>query len=208
MDKRIEKRFHGSYALSKAKAFFIAFVVCSVLYRCDIRIVDKVDDVTTDYDVPAPALVPVERTEEEKRKCLVERYRSYDGIFELTGNNDHPKIDYFFELLNMAPRQSWCGALVHAAFKECGIPTQINAWSPTGHNPRNLVYFKNEMLKEPKLADATTFWNINKKRIDHVGFWDGDISDSKYYSFEGNYSNRSGRVIRSYKLTYSISRHL
>jgi hypothetical protein len=209
MGKLFKIRFSKSYSLRKAKACFIGFLFAGFLHSCNISINPEVEE---EYElvieIPSTTSSFIQPSEEDKRACLVKTYRSYDGIVEITGKNDHPKIDYFFELLNMAPRQSWCAALLHAAFYNCNIPTQINAWSPTGHNAKNLVWFNNRFIKDAKLADVTAFWNISKNRIDHVGFWDGDISDGKYYSFEGNYSNRSGRVIRSYKLTYSISRHL
>lgn len=136
------------------------------------------------------------------RDCVVERYTSYIGVKEATGNNDGPFVEYFLGEVGMAKGNSWCAAFVATCLNECNVKHSINAWSPTAHNKKNVVYEKGKWLKEPLPADVLTLYSYSKKRIAHTGFY--HAGKKTVESVEGNVnaqgtSFNGGGVYRRYR---------
>lgn len=152
--------------------------------------------------------------------CLKKTIDSQIGIKELTGNNDGAEIEKYQNATNSPKYSSYCASFVKWCFLQCGVNVAINAWSPSAHNPRNIIYFKGKFEKEPRLGDVFTIYSVAKKRIVHTGFYYSYYNNKVYMSAEANTSGNgaiSGSVLdvngngnykklRSYNATYSITR--
>lgn len=141
-------------------------------------------------------------------------YTSQIGVVEATGKNDGVEVEFYLAKCGLGKGYAWCACFVKAGFDVCGVHTSITAWSPSAHNPKNLVYFKKDFTLEPRPGDVVCFWYTTHNRIAHTGFYDKRINESFYESIEGNTSSgsyaREGEGVykkkRSFNATYSISR--
>lgn len=151
--------------------------------------------------------------------CIEDIYKSQIGVKEKTGKNDGIIIEMYLKSVNLISGNSWCSAFVYWCFEQCGIKTKINGWSPTAHNPKNIVYFKHELNKQPKPGDVFCLYSVSKKRIAHTGFFHR-LNDNIVTTVEGNTSSNgviSGSALdidgqgvymkkRPLKTIYSITR--
>ena len=141
-------------------------------------------------------------------------YTSQIGVSEVPeGSNWGPQISKYLASVKIYTPAAWCAAFVHWCNATAGVKDRITAWSPTAHNPQNLVYYQGKFLQPPRPADVCTIYFPNLKRIAHTYFFDAGLNKSIYRSVEGNTNkagSREGTVVmvkyRSYKATYSISR--
>ena len=150
-----------------------------------------------------------------EQNCVVRTIEKEVGIKEATGNNDGKRVEEYLRTTNLGKGFSWCASFVKWAFLKCGIKTPITAWSPTAHNSKNIVYFKNRFEQEPKPGDVFTIYSINQKRIVHTGFFYNFYNSRIYETIEGNTNNNGSsngdgvyKRKRSYHQTYSITRWL
>jgi len=137
------------------------------------------------------------------------------GKREATGNNDGEHICNYMKAVKLACNKgyAYCTSGVKWCFDQCGIKTTITAWSPSSHNPKNVVMMHGKYLKEPKPGDSFTIYSVSKKRIAHGSFFHRKVNESIYMTAEfntnsggsrdgnGNYFRR-----RSINATYSITR--
>jgi hypothetical protein len=137
------------------------------------------------------------------------------GVRENLGVNDGVQIRKYLKAANINYPASYCAAFVKWVFLQCGIKTPITAWSPTAHNSKNIVYFKNRFEQEPKCGDVFTIYSTSQKRIVHTGFFYSFYNTRIYETIEGNTndngsSNGDGvyKRKRSYHQTYSITKWL
>lgn len=157
--------------------------------------------------VPAPSLGL------DQESCIVQTAEQYLDVREATGKNDGPEVEMFLKSVGLGKGYSWCAAFVHFVLDQCGIKNTINAWSPTAHNPKNIIYAKSKHYASVQPGDVFTIWSYSKKRIAHTGFVHSPACDRFYTSIEGN-TNDGGsfngdgvyKRRRSYKQTYSITR--
>lgn len=157
------------------------------------------------FCAPAPALAGGD--------CVVSCAEEFLHVREATGKNDGKEVEMFLASVGLSKGYSWCAAFVHFILKQCGIANTINAWSPTAHNARNLIYSEGKHHKEPLPGDVFTIWSVSLKRIGHTGFVHSRACERFYISIEGN-TNDGGsfngdgvyKRRRSFKQTYSISR--
>ena len=144
--------------------------------------------------------------------CIEARYLKEIGVKEATGNNDGKRVEEYLKSTGLGKGYSWCSAFVKWVLNQCGIVTTITAWSPTAHNPNNLVYFKQKWNKAPKAGDVFTLYSQSKKRIAHTGFFhrinsnviitvEGNTNDGGSFNGDGVYMRK-----RSVHTIYSISR--
>jgi len=147
--------------------------------------------------------------------CVEQVYTSQMGKREATGRNDGAHICEYMKAVKLACDKgyAYCTSGVKWTFDQCGIKTNITAWSPSAHNPKNVVMMHGKYLKEPKPGDVFTIWSVSKKRIAHGSFFHRKVNESIYISAEfntnsggsrdgdGNYFRR-----RSIHQTYSITR--
>lgn len=152
-------------------------------------------------------------TKQEKVLSLGDIYIKYVGVREKTGNNDGPEVELFLKSVGLGKGYSWCAAFVHFCLTAAKIPNTITAWSPTAHNPKNIVWFERKLLKPTQQGDVFTLYSSELKRIHHTGFVDKEINENIYQTVEGNTnaggsSNGDGvyERKRSYNATYSITR--
>jgi len=140
-------------------------------------------------------------------------YLSQVGVRELTGNNDGKEVLMYQKAAGLGKGFSWCSCFVKWCFDSAKVKTTINAWSPTAHNPDNLVFFSRRRIKDPAAADVFTIWFASKKRIAHTGFVNKEINSGVVETVEGNTSeagSREGDGVykrkRSTNSLYSITR--
>jgi len=149
----------------------------------------------------------------DKESCIVQTAEQFLDVREATGKNDGPEVEMFLKSVGLGKGYSWCAAFVHYVLDQCGVKNTINAWSPTAHNAKNLVYWNGRQYSTPMPGDVFTIWSYSRKRIAHTGFVHSQTSDRFYTSIEGN-TNDGGsfngdgvyKRRRSYKQTYSITR--
>lgn len=140
-------------------------------------------------------------------------YISQIGVREATGKNDGKDVEKYLRSTGLGKGYAWCAAFVHWCLDQAKIPNTINAYSPTAHNPKNIVWFKHRFEKDIQAGDVFTLWYAKLGRIAHTGFVDRRINSSIYESVEGN-TNEAGsregdgvyKKRRSFKATYSITR--
>lgn len=145
---------------------------------------------------------------------ITEIYTRNIGVREVPkGSNWGPSIKVYLNSVGVKAPAPYCAAFVHFCLSKAGIPNTITAWSPTAHNSKNIVYFKNIWSKDPEPGDVFTLWFPKFRRIAHTGFFDSKVNNSIYKSVEAN-TNEAGsrdgdgvyRKYRSFKATYSITR--
>lgn len=138
------------------------------------------------------------------------------GVKEAGGNNRGWKIAQYLESVNLSEGNSWCAAYVHWVLEQCGVKTNITAYSPSAFNKKNIVYFQGRFKKQPKTGDVFVIYSIKKKRIAHTGFFRERVNDKFYLTNEGNAAADGAlnpydgdgvyEKIRSFNATYAISR--
>jgi hypothetical protein len=135
------------------------------------------------------------------------------GVREAAGHNDGPEVERYLRNAALGKGHAWCGAFVKWCFNQCGLKPPITAWSPTAHNPNNIVMMAGKYRKEPLPGDVFTIYNLQMERIGHTGFFHRKVNDSFYETVEGNTSGGGSRegdgvykLKRSIKTTYSITR--
>lgn len=148
--------------------------------------------------------------------CLTQSLDRQLGVRESGGNNRGWKVSQYLESVNTAEGNSWCAAYVHWNLNRCNIPNTVTAWSPSAHNPNNIVWFKGKFKKLPKEGDVFTIYSLSKKRIAHTGFFRERLNEKFYITNEGN-ASKDGALnpydgdgvyekIRSFNATHSITR--
>lgn len=160
--------------------------------------------------VAVPASAPIVIPDYIKVRDI---YTSQIGVREKTGNNDGAAVEKYLKATGLGKGNPWCAAFEKWCFDQAKVKTTITAWSPSAHNSKNLLMFRDKLTTEPRAGDVVCFYYANLGRIGHTGFYDQRINESVYESVEGN-TNGSGsregdgvyRKKRSYKSTYSISR--
>lgn len=141
-------------------------------------------------------------------------YTSQIGVVEQPkGSNWGKDISKYLSHVNYKYPGPWCAAFVKFCLDSAGIKSTITAYSPTAHNPKNLVLFKNKWYIEPRAGDVFTIYYPSMKRIAHTGFYDHKVNSSICETVEGNTNNdgsREGYMVcrrrRSFHSLYSISR--
>lgn len=147
--------------------------------------------------------------------CVEQAYTAEMGKREATGNNDGAHICEYMKAVKLSCNKgyAYCTSGVKWVFDQCGIKTTITAWSPSAHNPKNIVMMHGKYIKEPKPGDVFTIWSVSKKRIAHGSFFHRKVNETIYITAEfntnsggsrdgdGNYFRR-----RSIHATYSITR--
>lgn len=145
--------------------------------------------------------------------CIKQTYDAEIGVREATGNNDGERVELYLRSTSQSKGAAWCAAFVHWVLEQCQVPNTINAWSPTAHNKKNLVWYRRKMRKPPIPGDVFCLYYQHLKRIGHTGFYDLPVNEKVYQTVEGN-TDGSGtnegdgvyRRKRSFNATYSISR--
>lgn len=145
--------------------------------------------------------------------CIVQSAEQYLYVREATGKNDGHEVEMFLKSVGLGKGYSWCAAFVHYILDQCGVNNTINAWSPTAHNPKNIIYSQGKKYSSTRPGDVFTIWSYSKKRIGHTGFVHSPYCERFYTTIEGN-TNDGGsfngdgvyKRRRSFKQTYSISR--
>lgn len=149
-----------------------------VVYRTDIR-VDTVDYCLDSLGAENPFL---------------DTLNSFIGIKELTGKNDHPKIDEFFDRTCGLRNNPWCGAVLSFGLLVNGfeIP-ELPCWSPSFF-PEDRVTWRrgsDEIIKE---GDIFGMYFRSKGRVAHVGAIRNYVGGGWYQTYEGNTNDDGSRL--------------
>lgn len=188
-------------------------IIVFFLYSCTYHLNKNVPIKGPEPKVVVAPVEVVTPSQDSVRRKLQRIYRSQIGVREATGNNDGPEVEMYLRSTGLGKGNSWCAAFVHWCFQQAHIPNTVTAWSPTAHNPNNIVWFQLKFQKKPLPGDVLTLYSASLGRIHHTGFVDAEINTSLYQSVEGN-TNDNGSVNgdgvyerkRSYNTTYSITR--
>jgi hypothetical protein len=146
------------------------------------------------------------------RLKLIETYRSFIGVKELTGNNDGKEVEMFLQSAGLGKGYAWCAAFATYCHEINGIPfpAKAPAWSPS--------WFPKARRIDKTTASTGDVFGLfyqNLNRIGHVGFIDEDWSDKGniILTVEGNTNSdgvREGdgvyRKRRSKKQIHVVSR--
>lgn len=136
------------------------------------------------------------------------------GVVEVPkGSNWGPQVKRYLAAVGYHQPGAWCAGFVGFGLDSVGIPNTITAYSPTAHNPKNLVYFRGKFLKEPRAGDVFTLYYAAMGRIAHTGYIEKILPNNKVVTIEGNTNPGGGREgygvfrrIRYLHSIYSISR--
>lgn len=169
--------------------------------------------VITPEPISEPETLPVSVPVQVQAPTISDVYLSQLGVREATGKNDGPEVEKYLRSVGLGKGNAWCSAFVHWCMKEAGLPNKINAWSPTAHNPKNIIYMAGKLREEPKAGDVGTLYYSKLKRIGHAYFYHERLNSTVYKSVEGNTNEAGSREgdgvymkYRSFNATYSITR--
>lgn len=107
------------------------------------------------------------------------------GIIEITGNNDHPRIDFMQALVGIGPRDPYCAAAVYTwHYEKMIFDVPRSGWSPD--------WFRHNLVKFDDIdaGDCVGFYFGSKGRIAHIGLVAQKPKSSSAYikTIEGNTS--------------------
>jgi len=115
------------------------------------------------------------------------------GVREKSGRNDGREVEMYLQATGLGKGNPWCAAFVRWCFDQAGIKTTITAWSPTAHNPKDVVYYK-EWKKNAQHGDVFTLYYYKIGRIGHTGFVNKVYNDnSMVETVEGNTNGEGSR---------------
>lgn len=153
------------------------------------------------------------------RNELQANYRSLIGVKELTGNNDGKEVAKIIEAsgFDSTSRIPWCAAYIYYEFLliDHRLEVEYPAYAPSYFPDNRIIYTRGQEEKcTPLQGDIIGIYFKNKKRIAHVGFYDGEIFNY-IITVEGN-TNKAGsregdgvwRKYRPKNTIYKISRFL
>ena len=136
---------------------------------------------------------------EEVRKCssanLIKSTERWNGVEELTGNNDHPMITVAMNLCGLSGEKGypWCAACMAEIHHEAGLPAP--------HSARVVDWFKHNLiwkrewgekqfLVKPGMVGAIYYRKLG--RYGHIVLIIGEDSNN-YYTLEGNTNDAGSR---------------
>jgi hypothetical protein len=153
------------------------------------------------------------------RSELQSNYRSLIGVKELTGNNDGKQVAAIIEAsgFDSTSRIPWCAAYVYYEFLliDHRLEVKYPAYAPSYFPDNRIIYTRGQKAEcTPLKGDIIGIYFRSKKRIAHVGFYDGE--NEKYIiTVEGNTNKAGSREgdgvwvkYRPKKSIYKISRFL
>lgn len=129
----------------------------------------------------------------DKRYGIKIVYDSQIGVRELTGNNDGYHVEKYINSTGLDGNYPWCAAFVYWVFKQNNIEINLKypAWVPSYFPDDKLIYVRDGLKnREPIMGDLIGIWFNSKKRLAHIGFYDGE-NDKYYFTVEGN-TNEAG----------------
>lgn len=133
-----------------------------------------------------------------KQECIVAFMVGEVGVREQGGNNMGERVEFYQKEAGAPPKTAWCASILVAATKNCGIPQQFTAWSPSV-TAKKRIYdrrYPSNNTTTPQAGDFATLYYPNLKRIGHalmVYKW----SDKWVETIEGNTSQADTRETSS-----------
>jgi hypothetical protein len=129
----------------------------------------------------------------EAHSTFLDTLNSFIGIKEVTGNNDHPKIDLFFDKTCGLRRNPWCGAVLSYSLQANGFDMpDLPCWSPSFF-PKDRVTWKKGTEDIIKEGDIFGIYFSSKKRVAHVGAVRRYVGGGWYQTYEGNTNDDGSR---------------
>lgn len=185
---------------------FIIFLLVLIISSCDnlpgdsVRPLEPVIIRDTIYEVVYIEVSP----KRSEAQIYVDTLKQFLGLRELTGKNDHPLIDKFFDETCGLRNNPWCAAVLSYALKVNGhnIPLQP-CYTPSFFPEERVTWRRGD---NRKLREGEIFGLYFKSlgRIAHVGVVVEDFGDGWVLSYEGNTNDQGGREGNGF---YSRLRH-
>ncbi len=125
---------------------------------------------------------------------FIDTLKSFIGLKELTGNNDHPLIDKFFDETCGLRNSPWCASSIGYALKVNGheIPSELQCYSPS-YFPKERITWRRGDKTELQAGDVFGIYFPSKGRIAHMGVIYGEKRNSWVITLEGNTTDSGGR---------------
>jgi len=138
--------------------------------------------------------------------CVRATAASFVGVKEKGGNNQgfgDKELQKMMAAVGWKPGYAWCAYFVRAILDECGIPSNINGWSPTAYNKQDVIFTDGKfyrLFQDGDVLVATfTYSNFKGKRfkgIGHTGIVDR-VGEHSIRTIEGNTNEQGMRDSRS-----------
>lgn len=123
---------------------------------------------------------------------MQDTYHSQIGVREKTGNNDGKEVEMYLKSTGLGKGNPWCAAFVRWNFDQCGVKTNISAYSPTAYS-KNKIVWKQGWKKDLKPGHVFTLYYQSKGRIGHTGFVNDKVNDKIVTTVEGNTNGEGSR---------------
>lgn len=182
-----KSNFYTSIAAAIIVAFLLVGCKPDLSPGARLYVPGDVDSLAIDEPEMVTAITREEtKSSDQIRSEVASIYKSQVGVREKTGKNDGKDVEKYLASVGLGKGYAWCAAFVHWCLSTAGVKNTITAWSPTAHNPNDIVYFNNKFKKQPQQADVITLYYSNKGRIGHTGFFDHMQSTNMTVNYEGN----------------------
>jgi len=125
---------------------------------------------------------------------FIDTLKSFIGLQELTGNNDHPLIDKFFDETCGLRNNPWCASVVGYSLKvnNHDLPETLQCWSPS-YFPKDRITWRKGDNKKLRVGDVFGIYFPSKGRVAHVGVIYGEKRNGWVMTLEGNTTDSGGR---------------
>jgi len=154
----------------------------------DMIFINQIINIPNKESYTPPNYDNIENLDIYNRICIKGVYYDQIGIRESTGNNDGHYVELYLNSAGLGKGYPWCAAFVNWTFLQCGDTLNLKypAWVPSYFPDENLIMERGKLqLRRPMFGDLIGIWFPKKKRLAHIGFYDGE--NSKYYfTVEGN----------------------
>lgn len=119
--------------------------------------------------------------------------RKYIGVKERSENRS-PNIDKWNTFCKVALGSPWCAAFVSFCLYQAGVsyPKIISAWAGKFKTGRAISAGRIARGRYKLQGGEIVLWNKGKNRIGHIGFVDSIVSNTCFYTIEGNTSRGDG----------------
>lgn len=126
--------------------------------------------------------------------AFLDTMQTFVGIKEITGKNDHPKIDLFFDKTCGLRGNPWCGAVISYGLLVNGFEMpELPCWSPSFFPPERVTWRKgDDHIIKPGRVFGMYF--KDKGRVAHVGVIVSHAGGPWYNTNEGNTNDDGGRL--------------
>ncbi|NQU52902.1 MAG: hypothetical protein HQ522_10230 [Bacteroidetes bacterium] len=146
-------------------------------------------------DVSEKRIAKIAKIRKGASQILIAEARTWLGVFELTGNNDHPRISESMRLCGLAGNRGypWCASSQAKIHYDANIPAPHSA-RVTNWFKRNIVWRREwgdkQFNVQPGMVGAIYYKSLG--RYGHIVMIIGE-DNNNYYTLEGNTNSAGSR---------------